>query len=289
MNDFEITKKLFIHHFLNPPAVSSAGNFNLKLINSNGAMMLTKTQLDGRTYILLEAKSAFGAGFTSTEQHILESEIRNLVLAFNLNLGMVCISDAFVEYPPAEVKFKLREPELTSEQQDGSNIQSVTEPVFITERTHVVMGREDRVDEQNVIEAFQKIQRFRQHIQSTSLIAEVNLDRALREFELGMSPLNTISKFKHIYNAVEFATNLSGERRMEDSKLDTEICNLAGNQLQQALVEQWRLFYNRTKHSDRANKGDADTKKYNEGVNNLPSWLPEIRTSAVTILSKRLK
>lgn len=288
MDDFEITKRLFIHHFLNPPAPGLGGNFNLNLVNSNGAMTLTKTQSDGRTYMLLELKSALGAGFTSNEQHILESEMRNLVLAFNMNLRLVCISDAYVEYQPAKVKFKPSEPELTSNQQAGFITQSVTDPVFIHETTHVVMGREDIVDEQNVIDAFRKIQKFRQNIQSTSTITEVNLDRALREFELGMSPMNTISKFKHIYNAIEIAMNLNGESWMEGSKLDTEICKLAGNQLQQVLVEQWRCFYNRTKHSDRAKLGNADTQTYNHGVNNLPVWLPEIRTCGVTILLRRL-
>jgi hypothetical protein len=288
MDDFEITKRLFIHHFLNPPAPGLGGKFNLNLVNPNDAMTLTKTKSDGRTCMLLEVKSALAAGFTSTEQHILESEIRNLVLAFNLNLGLVCISDAYVEYQPAEVRFKPSGPELTSNQHVGSITQSVTEPVFIHETTHVVMGREDTVDEQKVIDAFRKIQRFRQNIQSTSPITEVNLDRALREFELGMSPMNTISKFKHIYNAVEITTNLNGEGWMKDTKLDAVVCKLAGNQLQQALVEQWRCFYNRTKHSDRAKMGNADTQTYNQGVNNLPAWLPEIRACAVTILSKRL-
>jgi hypothetical protein len=288
MDDFEITKRLFIHHFLNPPTPGLGGNFNLNLTNPNGAMMLTKAQSDGRTYMLLEVKSALGVGFTSTEQNILESEIRNLVLGFNLNLELVCISDAYVEYQPTAVKFKPSEPEVTSNQQVGSITQSVTDPLFIHETTHVVMGCYDTVDEQNVIDAFRKIQRFRQNIQSTSPIAEVNVDRALREFELGMSPMNTISKFKHIYNAVEIATNLNGESWMECSKLDAEICKLAENQLQQALVKQWRLFYNRAKHSDRAKMDNADTQTYNQGMNNLPAWLPEIRTCAVTILLKRL-
>jgi hypothetical protein len=288
MDDFEITKRLFIHHFLNPPAPGRGGNFNLNLVNPNGAMMLTKRQSDGQIYMLLEVKSALAAGFTSTEQHILEFEIRNLALAFNLNLGLVCISDAYVEYQPAEVKFKPSEPKLTNNQQVGSITQTVTEPVFIHETTHVVMGRDDTVDEQNILDAFRKIQRFRQNIHSTSPIAEVNLDRALREFELGMSPMNTISKFKHIYNAVEIATNLNGEGWMKDTKLDAEVCKLVGNQIQQALVEQWRCFYNRTKHSDRAKMGNADTQTYNQGVNNLPAWLPEIRTCAVTILLRRL-
>jgi hypothetical protein len=111
----------------------------------------------------------------------------------------------------------------------------------------------------------------------------------LNEFEQGMSTLNGLFKFKHIYNAVEFATNVNGDDRMKDSKLDAEVCKLAGNKLQQALVEQWRLFYNRTKHSDRAKTGDADTKTYNLGVNNLPSWLPQIRACASSILLQHLK
>jgi hypothetical protein len=191
-------------------------------------MTLAKAQSDGRVYLLLEVKSALGVGFTSTEQHILESEISHLVLAFNINLVLVCISDAYVEYQPARVKFKPREPELTSNQHVSSIKQSVTEPLFIHETTPAVMGLEDIVDGQNVIDAFRKIQRFRQNIQSTSAIAEVNVHRALREYELGMSPMNTISKFRHIYNAVEIATNLNGESWMEGSKLDAEVCKLRG-------------------------------------------------------------
>jgi len=35
-------------------------------------------------------------------------------------------------------------------------------------------------------------------------------------------------------------------------------------------------------------RNDTDTTKYTQGVQNLPSWLPQIRTCAVKILLKRL-
>jgi hypothetical protein len=135
-----------------------------------------------------------------------------------------------------------------------------------------------------------KIQNLdRKSLTPTSARLQLNLERALNEFEQGMSTLNGLFKFKHIYSAVEFATNLNGDDWMKDNKLDAEVFKLAGNKLQQALVEQWRRFYNRTKHSDRAKMGDVDTKIYNQGVNNLPSWLPPIRACASSLLLQHLK
>jgi hypothetical protein len=158
------------------------------------------------------------------------------------------------------------------------------------ESTHAILGKEEFVDGQKVIETFQKIQNLdRKSLTPTSPRGQLNLEHALNEFEQGMSTLNGLYKFKHIYNAIEFATNLNGDDSMKDYKLDAEVCKLSVNNLQQALVEQWRLFYNRTKHSDRAKTGDVDTKTYNQGLNNLPSWLPQIRSCASSILLQHLK
>jgi hypothetical protein len=285
MSNFEFTKRLFIHHFLNPPAIGRASNLNLNLVNSDAALMLTNIQSDGPTHISLEVKRPLEIGFTRSEQYILEFEISNLTLAFNFNLGNICMTDAYIEYSPAEVKLKPSESKSTSKRQDDTIMQIVTDRIAITEKANVAIGTEENVDEQNVVRIFEKIQKMnRQHLQSTSPISQLNLDHALREFEEGMSPLNTISKFKHIYNAVEFATNLNGEKR-QSSDLDAAVCNLAGTWLQQDLAEEWRCFYNRLKHPDR---DGTDASRYTEGEKNLPSWLPQIRTCAVKILSKHL-
>jgi hypothetical protein len=59
-------------------------------------------------------------GFARSEQHILEFEISNLTLAFDFNLGNICMTDAHIEYSPAEVKLKPGDSKSTTKRQDDS-------------------------------------------------------------------------------------------------------------------------------------------------------------------------
>jgi hypothetical protein len=194
------------------------------------------------------------------------------------------------EYSPAQVQFKPREQKSTVKQQDGKTSITINEEIGIRESVIVALGKTEDVNEQNIVENFQKIQRLnREGLQPLSPTSQLNLDRALSEFEEAMSAPNTIFKFKHIYNTIEFATNVNGVKGMQGDTLDTEVYNLTKNVVSNppdhALVSDWRRFYNRLKHPDENN---SDTITYDQGIQDLPSWLPQIRTCAVAILLQRL-
>lgn len=266
-------------------------NWTLKLVNSDGNIRFTNIQPGGgQTRLSLEVKKPLRIGFTSTEPRIIEFEIKNLILSFNLGLKDTCMTNARNEYSPAEVKLKPTEQKSKIKQQESEILVTINDEVAIGEQTNVTLGNEESVDEQNVIDNFQKIQRLnREGLQPISPTSQLNLDRASSEFEEGMSALNTIFKFKHIYNAVEFATNMNGRKEMSGNTLDAEVCSLtknaASNPPSQSRVKEWRCFYNRLKHSDENN---SYTITYKQGIQHLPSWLPKIRSCAATILTERL-
>jgi hypothetical protein len=288
--DFEFTKDVFLHDFVHPPARTVITHWTPILTNSNDDIRLTVIEQGGQTRISLHAKEPLQLRFTSREPRIVEYEINNLILSFNLHLKDTCMTDSRSEYLPAQIQLKPSDQKSKVEQKGNNIVVSILDQIAILESAHAILGKQESIDGQKVIEGFQKIQNLdRRSLTPASPRWQLNLERALNEFEQGMSTLNGLFKFKHVYNAVEFATNLNGDDWMKEYKLDAEVCKLAGNKLQQELVEQWRLFYNRTKHSDRAKMGDADTKTYNQGVNNLPSWLSQIRACASSILLQHLK
>jgi hypothetical protein len=99
---------------------------------------------------------------------------------------------------------------------------------------------------------------------------------------MGISELNMLFKFKHIFNALELATNVNGKSR-EGDEFDNEVNELSG--VSTETVGSWRKFYNRTKHVQR-NPKDIET--YNSGNQELSKNLISIRKCAQKILLSRL-
>jgi hypothetical protein len=140
------------------------------------------------------------------------------------------MTNARDEYSPAQVKLKSTEQKSKIKQQEGEILVTINDEVAIGEHENVALGNEESVYKQEVIDNFKGIQRLnREGLQPLSPTPQLNLDRALSEFEEGMSALNTLFKFKHIYNAVEFATNVNGEKGMQGDTLDAEVCSLTKN------------------------------------------------------------
>jgi hypothetical protein len=291
MSDFTFTKEIFVHDFLNPPTRSSFTNWTLNLVKSNGDIEFNNIQTGrGQTRLSLEVKRPSRIGFTSDKPRIVEFEIKNLILSFNLSLEDTCMTYDRREYSPAQVQLKPREQKSTIKQQNGKTSITINEEIGNRESVIVALGKTEEVKEQNVVDNFQKIQGLnREGLQPLSPTSQLNLDRALSEFGEAMSAPNTIFKFKHIYNAIEFATNANGIRGMQGDTLDKEVCNLTKNVVSNppdpTLVSDWRRFYNRLKHPDENNN---NTITYEQGIRDLPSWLPRVRTCAVAILLQRL-
>lgn len=287
MSDFTFSKEIFVHDFLNPPTRSSFTNWTLNLVRANGDVEFSDIQTGGgQTRLSLEVKKPSHIGFTNSKIRIVEFEIKNLTLSFNLALKHTCMTSDRREYSPAQVQLKPREQNSTIKQQDGKTSITINDEIRIGEDVIVALGKAEDVNEQNVLENFQKIQRLnREGLQPLSPTSQLNLDRALSEFEEAMSAPNTIFKFKHVFNSIEFATNVNGLKGMQGDTLDTEVCNLTKNVVSNppdpTLVGDWRRFYNRLKHPD---ENSSDTITYEQGIRDLPSWLPRVRTCAVAIL-----
>jgi hypothetical protein len=236
--EFEFTKDVFLHDFVHPPARTVVTHWTPILTNSNDDIRLTVIEKAGQTHISLHVKEPLQLGFTNREPRIVEYEINNLILSFNLHLKDTCMTNSRSEYLPAQIQLKPGEQKSKVEHKENDITVSILDQIAIFESVHAILGKQELIDGREIIETFQKIQNLdRKSLTPSSPRWQLNLDHALNEFEQGMSTLNGLFKFKHIYNAVEFATNLNGDDWMKDYELDTNVCKLAGNNLQQALVE----------------------------------------------------
>lgn len=102
------------------------------------------------------------------------------------------------------------------------------------------------------------------YIKAAKLFLEMNFDVPLVNWK-------RITKFKHLFNALELVANKDGKKR-ESDVFDLHVVNLSS--VQQTDVEEWRELYNRTKHADR---NSADIETYLSGIKHIGSkYLPPL-------------
>ena len=132
--------------------------------------------------------------------------------------------------------------------------------------------------DQQALNYLNKIIRVKRFSPNPALIKELNMGKALNEYESAMSTFDRLRIFKYIFNTVEFCANWTGTS-YTGSSLDSTIATIA--KVSQSEVEFWRDFYNRTKHVDRT---ALDASTYVQGMEKLPEILPKIREAAKQLI-----
>lgn len=86
-----IKRTIFAHHFINPPSEGRDCSIDIVITDSSGKIILTKEAPGLQTRIMLTIPDASLIGITNSERTIIDEAIRDLILAFNINLSRTCL------------------------------------------------------------------------------------------------------------------------------------------------------------------------------------------------------
>jgi hypothetical protein len=271
---FSIKRPVFAHDFLNPPTEDRSCNIDIIILNPSGKITLTKEAPGLQTRFMLTIAEPSAIGLTDSGQATVEKGIKDLLLAFNLGLVRTCMSTLGGDLYSAEVETKAPETKITIEETPkGKNIK-ISETLVMRETVHITIGTREEISEQQVMAYLTKIISVSRFSPRPSSIRELNLSKALNEYEIAMSNFDRLRSFKNLFNTIEFCANWTGTDH-KGPGLDVEAAKIA--RVSQQEVEFWRNFYNRTKHVD---KTASDASAFVEGMERLPEMLPKIREAA---------
>jgi len=280
---FTVARPVLLHYLANPPAEDRSCDINIKLLNSSGTLSLTKVSYGFQTRYNLHISDPSMIGLTSSEQRLVERAVTDLVLAFNLNLARTCMSKLTSEPVPTDVRIKPLETRVTVEQTEEGKHITVTETVFLRDSVHITMKSTEEADEEQILANSQRIIKLnRFDLKEDSPRELINLSKAFSEYESAMSTFDRLQIFKHLFNALELSTNWDGKDRC-GSVLDSEIASISNNE--QSEIEEWRHFYNRTKHIDRT---PTHTSEYVQGLEKLTLFLRHVREACKCVILNRL-
>jgi hypothetical protein len=106
-------RDIYCHQLINPPAHDRSCNIDLQLSKSDGLIEFERKYLTSSESVYsIRLSNIQQVGFSSTEQHALDHEFRNLILAYNLVIQRTRITDKKVEYPTYELVREHKEPEI---------------------------------------------------------------------------------------------------------------------------------------------------------------------------------
>lgn len=282
MFEFTLKENVFVHQLINPPTRTRKNDINLELINSAGDLKLYKAKSNFVSEYLLSIDNPLKIGFTSSEQFIINQEIQNLILAFNLCLSKSCLTRRNIEFRDSQIDM-INPQTRTYTKKSGKSVEIFINDFFsVRDTASISVGYKEDIDEYSILNVFNELQitkRFNINIASLTLH---NLSKALTEYESAMNDIDLINKFKHIFNAIEIAINYDGIKR-ESDEFDNEVEKLTS--IFKSNIRSWRQDYNRFKHYD-TNKRDRDT--YLKSKELIQSYLSDLRDCCKTILLFRL-
>ena len=118
------------------------------------------------------------------------------------------------------------------------------------------------------------------------------MNGALSLYESGMGEFLTLLKFKHLFNALELVTNMTGTDwkgdnfdREAEKILHTSQSGLTCS-INKTDIKDWRESYNRIKH---VQKDTDDIRMYYEGMDTLGRTLLSLRGSLNEIFLEKIK
>jgi hypothetical protein len=263
---FTIKKQIFAHDLINPPTEASSCNIELPSNSPDCMLKLEKGRVSYCTSYTLSVEDALQLGFTSAEQSLFIREFQNLILAFNLTLSRVCMTIENFYVSHGGINIIPPESKVSTERIGNQTRVNVEETIVLRDEVQITVGLSETFVCQSIVELFQKLQSLRGHDSHNNTTVELsNISKALREYESAISAYTRITKFKHLFNALELVANKDGKKR-ESDVFDLHVANLSS--VQQTDVEEWRELYNRTKHADR---NSADIETYLSGIKHIGS------------------
>ena len=281
LSDIEID--IFVHDIMNPPREDAGSKVILNLQKSMGFIKLVpkSSELNQSHYTILIIEPTT-VGFTSSEQHILQRELDDFILAINLVLLRGCAIRTKTEY--RAVKFVTSQndiPSTVEKNQKGTSVH-IFENIDIRNHVSIDVTTSDTLYESEVIDTFKNLKKFKRYEEKKGK-RDNNLSLALKHFEAAISDFDRLFKFKNFYNSLELITNIKG-RELRGSDLDKAVSRSTG--LSNIYAKEFRELYVRLKHVHRNTK---DITTYTKGITKFPQMTIDIRRSLQNLIKTELK
>jgi hypothetical protein len=276
---FSIRRPIFAHDFLNPPREDRSCNIDIVITTPSSKLDLVKETPGLQTRYMLTIDDPSIIGLTSSEQAMVDKAVKDLILAFNLSLVRTCLSTVGANLYPAEVETKTPETKVTIEETPRGKNLKVVEAIGFRDSVYITIGTREEISEQRVIADLNKIIKVNRFSPTPSLERELNLSKALNEYEIAMSTFDRLRIFKSLYNTIEFCANWTGTDN-RGPVLDANVAAITA--IPQSDIEFWRDFYNRTKHVDRTT---LEASTFVQGMEKLPEISPIIREAAKKLIA----
>jgi hypothetical protein len=284
--DFSLKRHVYCHDLQNPPSQSRSCYVTMKLVNSRGLMNLDRADVESsETVYMISMPSGNTLGFTSSEQSLIRNEFSNFILALNLTQKRICINNKGGDFQSDEVTLKVPETKTSVTKSDGGFHLDSEETIVFREEYFTGVGIWGEIDENKVVNLFQKIQKLRRfEKKDVSQLQTMNLIDALNKYESGIAEFDSLVKFKHFFNALELVINMAGTN-LKGEDFDKEVEKISP--ISKSEAKNWRDFYNRTKH---VQKDSDDINKYYYGMDTatLANTLLAIRTSLNDLLISKM-
>lgn len=279
-----LQRDIYCHQLVNPPTYDRSCDIDLRLSKSEGLIDLERRHLSSsQSTYSIRLSNIEQLGFTSIEQHALEHEFRNLLLACNLVIQRTCVTDKKLEYPISDLIREHIESKNTIQKIGNTFCVNIIENIEVRDKVSIVVSIAEMIEEKQIVEVFGKLQKINRYGKpKSSTTSEMNLNNSLKHYEQAMSEFNKLFKFKNLFNALELVVNMDGEDRSgpdfdtEAKILDPTNCND---------VQKWRNFYARIKH---VQQNSAHIKAYEEGEKDLANKMEYSRRAVQKILLSKL-
>ncbi len=206
-----------------------------------------------------------------------------LILACNLVIQRICITDRYIQYPDYELSREYEESRRMVQKIGNAFCVNIVESIELHDKVSIVVGIAEMIEEKQIVEVFRKLQKVSRYgIPKPIRTYEANLNNAIRQYESAMSEFSRLFKFKNMFNALEILVNIDGKDR-KGQNFDSEVIRLDPRNCVD--VEKWRDFYNRIKH---AHKDPSDIAVYEKGEKDLNKELEYSRRAVQGILLSKL-
>lgn len=286
-SDVEITSTINAHHLTNPPAERRGSFINFTFANLSHLQVKDLSD-DSQTVLEITIPNPRQMFFKGSDDNELDREIKNLLLSINFTLKRGCVTKAKLSFTMNRINPKSNPDSSTSRviKMDVGAQVLMNESISIRDSTSTEITGNETFDENEVLKIFKKIQDFdsanSSNISNNAIIQHADIEKALYEYTQAMESIDRLSKFKHLYNSLELIVNSDGQNR-RGMLFDNEVNNLANVPVDKVAV--WHEFYNRSKHMSRDN---TDIQTFNDGTNDLPNWLQDIKECCTKVILSRL-
>lgn len=274
---------IFVHDIMNPPHEDAGSKVILNFQNSMGLIKLVpkSSELNQSHYTVLIIDPTI-VGFTSSEQHILQRELDDFILAINLVLLRGCAVRTRTEFKAAKfVTNHNGSPSIVEKNEKGTSVH-IFETIDLRDHVSTAVTTSDTLSESEVIDAFKKLIKFKRY-EGKMGKRENNLSLALKHFEAAISDFERLFKFKNFYNSLELIINIKG-KELRGSDLDKAVSR--STSLSNIYAKEFRELYVRLKHVQRDSK---DIATFTQGITKLPQMTLDIRRSLQNLIKAELK